>query len=277
MKIKTYYYDGYDHQPIWLEEAINGLKKYYNSFDITMENLSFKNSELIKNFINYTGKNWYTMMGSRLLYVTEFLNTDQDMMICTDLDYVVLRADINVRDYLHADIIVPHSCFYSTSNSAPGDHADCKTKFYDTLNPGVYETFINGKPLVHLSCDYFALSRKACENIFEFYKSYGWDLSCPIKFADKYKQTCERLKLPGIVDESFYGAYLNHIHQYKSELTKIIEYKDGASPICSTTWGNYTIDLATLCNEKRIFHHFGGITKKDPEHFFTLLKLFRKS
>jgi hypothetical protein len=269
MKIITYYYDGYDKKPIWFDEAVGGLQRYYHKYDISVSNLSYKNNKTLENFIKLVGRNWNSMMTSRVLYLNEFLKTDYDMMIVTDLDYVVLRADINIRNYLNSDFIVPHCCYFNSTNGSH-EYTQNKMKFYDSLYPGSYKSFSEGVNFVHMSCDYFVMSRKACIEMINYYNMHGWDLSNPHKFAEKYLT----YDLNTMIDEGFYGSYLNYIHE-SNKIQTTCEYKDGPSPISSSTWGDYEIDLRKLCAEKRIFHHFGTISHK-PNELLNLLLLFKK-
>lgn len=270
MKTVVYYYDGYEDNQIWFDEAVSGLKRYYNSYGIHVSNLSYKNSLAIKNFINKVGRNWNSMMTSRVLYLSDFLKTDYDMMIVTDLDYVILRADIDINQYLNSDFIVPHCCYFNHTNG--NQHVYNKMKFYDSINPGDYCKFLQGSRFVHMSCDYFIMSRKCCEHMVEYYNLNGWEINDWENFADKYLDH----DISIMIDEGFYGCYLNHLNNHPMQNLKTnCEYKDGRSRICSTTWGDYKIEVKNLCDEEQIFHHFGYISKR-PEEMLRLLKLFKK-
>jgi hypothetical protein len=273
MKTIAYYYDGYEDKPIWFDEAVGGLERYYNSYDIDVANLSYKNSETIKNFINKVGRNWYSMMTSRVLYLSDFLKTDYDMMIVTDMDYVVLRADIDIRKYLNSDLIIPR-CYYCNPNDKSKYLRD-KMKFYDSINPGAFDKFVNGSRFIHLSCDYFVMSRKCCQHMIDFYSAYGWDINNWEKFADKYLER----ETDTMIDEGFFGCYLNYLNDNPTEDIKMdcpsIERRSNTK-ISSSTWGDYKIDLQKMCSEENIFHHFGKLSKEAPEELLRLLKLFKK-
>lgn len=286
MKYIAYYYDGYDgEKPIWFDLAVNGLKHYYNKYDVACENLSYKNNDLLRGFVSTVGKNWWSMMTSRLLYVPVFLKTDYDMMIVTDLDYVVLRSDINVLNYLDYDAVIPHAG-YINHKWCPKDvdngihnHVHNKVSLYNTMISGASDDFYGDKNLANLSCDWFALSRKACIDINEFFASRGWNLEDPISFSEKYKSTLETIDLHGqggIVDEGFYGCWMESLRTRETDLSLYIPYNNESNPICSTTWGEYKLDVQNIANQERIFHHFGTLSKSKPDELYRLMRLFQK-
>lgn len=284
MKYIAYYYDGYDGEnPIWFDLAVKGLRSYYHKYGISCENLSYKNNDLLKVFVDTIGKSWWSMMTSRLLYVPVFLKTEYDMMIVTDLDYVVLRDDINILNYLDYDVVIPHAgyinhqcCLKDLDNS---NHLRNKISVYDSMLPGTSQRFYANELVANLSCDWFALSRKACIDINKFFVSHGWNLEDPISFSAKYKETLQNIDLHGqggVVDEAFYGCWMESLRTRTTDLKLYIPYNNESNPICSTTWGEYKLNLQDIVNQERIFHHFGTISKSKPDELYRLMRLFQK-
>lgn len=281
MKYVTYYCDIYKPEPIWLKNSIENIKNYYSQYDIEIRSISLNNRDVVKYIDTYGGIDWWSILASKTLCIKDFIESDYDMMIATDLDYVTLRSDIDIRNYLDTDLIIPHMSQCSNDTKLWGHN---KLMFYeDILKEDIYDNFLNDKKIYTQCCsDFFAMSKEACLYLVEFFKEAGWDLMNPKLYAEKYLTVLEKNKhrmfmhggkIKGVdMPEVILGSFVEHIRQKNININISTNKK-----ISSTTFTcDYKIDLKNLCNSECIFHHFGTINKKNPEEFLRLLKLFKK-
>jgi len=274
MKTIAYYYDGYEDKPIWLDESVASLENYYHRYDIEICNMSYKNNSSIKKYLDLRGYNWWGMMSSRILYMSEFLKTDYDMMIVTDLDYIVLRPHINIRDHLKSDVVFPHTWKPSKQLFEKDKIKHChglnKIMLTEMAIPESLHQYTDA------TADFFAFSRQGCENFIDFFNSIGWDVSTPEGLAEIHKLTTEKVEHGGISDETFFTAYLTYLNSH--DVNVLFDFEDSRKAISSTTWGNtnLTLTLKDLWSKNHIFHHFGSITKQNSKEFLRLLQLFKR-
>lgn len=287
MKYVVYYCDIYETKPVWLDLSKQNIHSYYSKFGIDIKNIAQNNDDVMQYAKIYGGFDWWSILASKTLCIKDFMESDYDMMIATDLDYVTLRADIDIRDFLkNINIFVPHQHKSSASDlKGNGTWMNNKVMFYGNVSGDVnaYDKFLKDeKKFIQCSSDFFAISKNTCSIIVEYFKAAGWDLMNPSSYAQKYLQTIDEQKyrmfthgdkIPGVdMPEVILGAFMNHV--IDNNLPINIDTND---KVASSTWDTeYKIDLKTMCESECIFHHFGSISRSKPDMFLKLLLLFNK-
>lgn len=282
MKYVTYYCNIYKQTPIWINESIKNIEHYYHRHGIDTKCISEKNKDVIKYIDAYGGIDWWSILASKTLCIKDFIESDYDIMIATDLDYVTLRPDIDIKQYLNIDLLIPHMSQTSNDTKLWGHN---KLMFYeDILKEDAYNKFLNStKQYIQCCSDFFAMSKDTCLRLVEMFKSAGWNLLDPASYAKKYLEVLEKNrdrmfihfgKIKGVdMPEVILGSFSQYVKDNNSIKIEV----NNNNKISSTTFvSNYSIDLKTLCSSECIFHHFGTISKQEPEEFLRLLKLFKR-
>lgn len=289
------------------EVATNSLKNYYAQYDIPLYTFDETHETIGKAFKMMTEANyrdlaippWYAAVTARMCLFSMFLESDHEYFIMQDLDYIVTRPDINIREKIDHDWIASHWAvdfwrFSDLTHNNGGHQYDPTLKFlyaqkYNNTKGIVFSdnSKMRGESyLLHVLCgDLMVLSRSTVEKIIQFFKDRNCDFMDAKSFNDYTKAIIHRTnqmhpphndqKMWGIQEEDFLAAYVEDTDHVPVFLNDVPYLKRDFWSIKEGSWMTPVAELIkTLMRDNNyIFLHLGACDKK--EFFPKMAHLFK--
>lgn len=214
------------------QDSKESLTNYYKQYDIKTYHHDENSSKLMgETFKLMTEENvggirmepWWAAVTSRMCLLIEFLESDHDWFIMQDLDYLVIRPDLNIREYLDETVDFTGNFWnvnYWTYRNQDWFDKD-QEKYYCqkyhncrmlAAKDGHLPEHINMKDHSVLCADMMIISRKEVEKIVKFYEDRNCYFSDAKSFNHYTKETIYRTQCifpdaKSIQEEEFLAAY----------------------------------------------------------------------
>ncbi len=275
--------------------AADSLKNYYKKHDIEVHHTDDapggeigKTYELLKaeNVRGIKYEPWYAAVLARLSLLSTFLESDAEVFIMQDLDYILLRPDLNIREKIDHSFIASYWSLDYWKWGEPEYHA---TDFYQPERAGYYsQKYHNTKLMMcgkdgvargdvnklSLFCaDFMVMDRTVVENFIKFCLDRDCDLASPESINRYCKLIAHRCKKQTgkslteqvqMQEEELFAAYievtndiptpLNDISGLKKDFWCLRENENWIESMCQF------IEVLHLDNNY-IFGHLGSCDK----------------